>query len=139
MSTIVLKAGMLEPVLIVLGALQNEKMPAKTAYRLLRIHRKISGEVKTFNEAKNTLLTKYGTKNEEGSQGQQIAWDLGDNQEVFYKEMNEIANSDVEITGQNRVPFSMFEEMDLTIQQLEVLSRIIDEDDFADETSDTPT
>jgi len=49
-----------------LAKVLSQDLPIKTSYRLSKVVKAVNGELKNFDEKKNELVIKYGTKDEKG-------------------------------------------------------------------------
>ena len=82
-------------------------------------------ELKDLNEHKETLIKKYGEEvdNEKGRSIQVKT----EHAETFWNEWNEILEDTITITA-NPIPLSLIEDSEVTIADMALLERFIDDD-----------
>jgi len=81
-----------------LNSLKSQKLPAKTAFALKGIQKRIDEELAKYEEVRQELLKNHGKKDEAG----ELVLDehknvLLENQEDFITEFNELVNTEIEI------------------------------------------
>ncbi len=87
-----------------LGALANNKdFSIKRNFTIVRLVEKLDPEVKALGKSRETIITKYGEKNEKGQTSVQPFVGEGEDAkpnpqwEPFVKEMNELMDTEIEI------------------------------------------
>jgi len=112
-----------------LNRLVQVNMPAKYAFRLQKTMKTLQQELKDLNEHKETLIKKYGEEvNNEQGRSIQVKTEHA---EIFWKEWNEILEDTISISA-NPIPLSLIEDSEVTIADMALLERFID-DDLADD------
>ena len=108
-----------------LNRLVQVNMPAKYAFRLQKTMKTLQQELKDLNEHKETLIKKYGEEvdNEKGRSIQVKT----EHAETFWNEWNEILEDTITITA-NPIPLSLIEDSEVTIADMALLERFIDDD-----------
>ena len=101
--------------------LANQPLRASVSFRLKGVFRQISEHFKSFNEARVELCEKLGTLNEKGT-----AYNLGENQEEFDKQLSELLVQDIEIQSKQ---ISLFDlgDAQLSVTQIEQIGWLISE------------
>ena len=85
---------------VLLNDVMSRKLPAKTAFRLKTVVKKVREEIDKYNEVRDTALQRHGKKNSEGSLEMNSDGNVQFTQEgiqAFIAEMTELNNLDVEI------------------------------------------
>lgn len=108
----------------------SSRIPAISAFKLLKVIKVLEQENATFTTAKNNLIHKYGTPKENGS----VAIDpSSENYQEFAKEFQEIIDLEFEIPGDDKITISASQIKDqenkdilFTVTELAVLSEIIE-------------
>lgn len=80
--------------------LKNQKLPAKTAFVIKGIQKRMEEEITKYEEVRKELLNRCGKKDENGNlevdDKNNVLFDA-DGQKEFINEMNELINTEVEI------------------------------------------
>ena len=79
--------GSVEP----LGKLMSNPMPAATAFRCAKVLKAVQSELETYDEARKTLIEKYGEDGEMKPESKD--WDK------FIKEMNTLLDEEINVNG----------------------------------------
>ena len=113
-----------------LQKLSNQNFKAKLAWQVARLIRAVESELQTFNDTRLNLIRKYGEKDENGD----LLTDENNNYKIipdkandFSNELNELANSEVEINA-NKLDFALLEDLDFTPVEMAVLEPFVDMD-----------
>lgn len=106
----------------VLVRVSQDKMPAKMAYRLMKLMRETVVEAQAFEKARMDLAVKYGKPVEEGKVKIEK-----ENVAAFQAELVEILNVETELKD-TRFTLVELEPLSLTPADIEVLSVLIDEE-----------
>jgi len=116
-----------------LNRLVQVNMPAKYAFRLQKTMKTLQQELKDLNEHKETLIKKYGEE-VDNEQGRSIQVKT-EHAETFWNEWNEILEDTVTVSA-SPIPLSLIEDSEVTIADMALLERFID-DDLSDESQST--
>lgn len=84
--------------------LQKTAMPIKTAYKLKTIVKKMDEELTKYEEFRQELLLKHGSKNEDGSLKVDESGTVqfaGVSLGMFTKELNDLANVEIDVGSLN--------------------------------------
>lgn len=104
---------------------QDQKVPVRTAYKLIDIARKIQEENDKYDKIRQTLLTKYGTKREDGSLDTNEKGNVNFTQEnlrKFMGELNELLEVEVEV---GTLKLDDLGDIQLTTQELLELEELL--------------
>ena len=111
-----------------LQKLSNQNFKAKLAWQVARLIRAAESELQTFNDTRLNLIRKYGEKDENGD----LLTDENNNYKIipdkandFSNELNELANSEVEINAK-KLDFALLEDLDFTPVEMAVLEPFVD-------------
>ena len=114
-----------------LQKLAKTELKAKLAWQVGRILRAADEEIKNFNEARLTLIRKYGEKDENG----ELITDDGGNCKIlpdqittFQEELNELIAADIDINA-NKILIDDLNSIDFTPAEMTQLEMFIDFDD----------
>ena len=115
----------------VLRKLAQADFKAKTAWQIARLLKAAEAEVQGFQETRNSLVNKYGEKNENG----ELVVDEKNNYkfepenlEAFVNEFNDLVESEVEINA-NKLKIEQVEEADFTPSDMVALEPFIEMDE----------
>lgn len=79
-------------------SLLTKDLPAKTAYKLMKLVRVLNNEVETFEKIKTSLIEKFGKKKEDGTLDIDDKGTIAlEDSDGFYSEFNTLIESEVEI------------------------------------------
>ncbi len=81
-----------------LNALLEQKLPAKTAYKIGRLATKLSPEVETYGKTRDAKMKEFGVlvMNDDGTPTNNYKFE-GENKDKFVTEMTEVENSEVAV------------------------------------------
>lgn len=111
-----------------LQKLSQKDFKAKLAWSIARLLKAAEVEMQGFNEARMTLIKKYGEKDENG---ELITDDSGnckiqnETLQEFTDELSELISSEVEINA-NKIPINLLEDVDFTPGEMAVLEPFIE-------------
>lgn len=77
-----------------LSKLVNAELPIKVSYRLLKLLRSCSEELKTLEEARLRLVKKYAEEKKEGKEMMKVS---KENQEKFRQEFGQLLEEEIEV------------------------------------------
>lgn len=113
----------------------NAEVPAKAAYWLSRLFKKVQSHEKEFNQARMTALKKYaeldgknpdGTDNIKRTEKGEAVFKSKEDQDQFVKEIEELLNEEVEVFA---IPFAVFgDDTKLETRHLILLDEVIIQD-----------
>ena len=115
----------------VLRKLAQADFKAKTAWQIARLLKSTEAEIQGFQEARNTLVNKYGEKNENGdlvvdeSNNYKFA---PENLEAFVNEFNDLVESEVEINA-TKLKIEQLESADFTPSEMVLLEPFVEMDE----------
>jgi len=109
-----------------LATLAEKEMPAKTAYRVGKLLRKMKSEVDEYNKARNALLLKMGTPLENPPGTFSIP---PENRQSFRDEEDALLNESVELNGVALIALSSISHLEIAPSTLADLQPFIVEDD----------
>ena len=92
-----------------LSQFAQKEMPAKAAYRISKLVKKLTSESRDLQEQRNRLIEKYGHKVDEG--GQEVTKVKPENIEDFTAEMKELLAVEVELEGVAQIKFADIENL----------------------------
>ena len=112
-----------------LSVFAQKELPAKAAYRISKLVKKLHSEQREFSDARNKAIQKYGHKVKKSIRGveQEVTEVSPENAEAFTAEVNALLASDVELDGVAKVSFADIEKLDIAPAVLSDLSFIIEE------------
>lgn len=101
----------------------NQRLPATTGYRVLKLQKELQEEEKIFLEIKNKIVQKYSSKDEAGDTKYnpatgQIIWEEDTTKELE-KEYKELTN--IEFLPKNTLDLDMLSSLDLSSVELGLL------------------
>lgn len=84
-----------------LGLLAQKELPLRTSFKLKGLIKRLSDEVRTYNEVRTDLLNKFGNKEEDGTlkinkETNNVEFS-DDNLKLFGEAMNELLKMEVDI------------------------------------------
>jgi len=122
---IVLKGQLLQPTAVMFITIGQQPVPAKYAMRLLRLIKNVNEESRLYGIAKNKLLERYGEKDPDAPAGVvQYRFADEEREQVFLREFEDLNNEDVPL-GMERLPWKIFEDMQLSAAHMEVLANLV--------------
>jgi hypothetical protein len=109
--------------------LAQKEMPAKAAYRISKIVRKMVSEMKAFNEARDKAIKKHGEQDTVQVKGEdRRVWKVKpENADAFNAEIEALMGSEVELTGVAKIAFSDLDGLQIAPGILTDLDFVIDE------------
>jgi hypothetical protein len=114
-----------------IGLFAQKELPAKAAYRIAKLVRKLTSEYREFEAARNKAVLKYGTKVMKKLPGQkeerEVTEVTPENIEAFNAEIKALLESEVELTGVAKIAFEDLAHLELSPAVLSDLDFIIDE------------
>lgn len=82
-----------------MGQFSQEKLPAKAAYRVAKLVRKMNGEMEDYEKARTGMVKKHGEQ-VPGPEGQAPGWRVKpENLEAFTREMESTLEEESELEG----------------------------------------
>jgi len=108
-----------------LKSLVDKPMSAKTAYRVKRIMDAVTSESMHVEKVRNSLIMKYADKQTKEQIEKKESPKVTKKIKEFYEEFGEVLNEEIEVNC-NLLPFSDIENIELTVQDLVVLSTWFD-------------
>lgn len=115
-----------------LSALASAKqINAKAAYRISKIIKKLSDEIKDLNDSRNNLIKKYGEEKE----GSVVV--SKDKTKEFIEEFNDLLKTEIEVSIE-KLPFECVESIQLTPIDFINLDWLIEEPSQQPEKASTP-
>lgn len=117
-----MKLGILVNAESALSTLANEKMKAKSSYRIAKVINQITPHLETFRKVQQELLEKYGKKNGEG---------FGINPEMkgwktYLKEIQSVLEEDIDIKIK-KITLNSLSNAELTALEIGSLDWLIEE------------
>lgn len=94
---------------------KNKELNVKLTYKIVKIIRKFTEELKSFYEVKNKLIEKYGEKKEEG--GLQVS---KEKMPEFLKELTPLLEEKINITVE-LIPFELLENSGIEVSPSEFI------------------
>lgn len=123
---IVLKGDQVHALSMVLQVISNQSMPAAHTMNLLRLYRRIQEEAQIYIMAKTKLLDQHARREDGSTMGMaQYSFESDEARANFDKELGVLNEQEVRLELP-LVPWDVFQNMHLSIAQLDVLSSIID-------------
>jgi len=108
----------------------QRELPAKAAYRISKLVKKLSSEYREFEGARNKAILKYGVKMMKKLPGQEVEREVTEvtpeNVAAFNAEIQALLDSEVELEGCARIAFSDIEHLALSPAVLSDLDFIIE-------------
>lgn len=114
----------------VLRELGQKPLKGRVAYNIAKILRQVENEFTLFNEARQKVIEKYGTKDENGKlkideNTNEFVFE-GENLKLVTDEINTLLDSSVSLNA-NRIQLSDIEELDFAPADLALLQDYIEE------------
>ena len=117
---VTVKAGQIQRAKGAIARVMTTEVPFKTAYRLMRIGKKLESELKTLEEARIKLVKELGVKDDKGNHTVPK-----ENMEAFVKQHDETMQVEVTIDV-DLIPHSALELMKITASDLIEMEPFID-------------
>ena len=106
-----------------LQKLSNESLPARVAFRIGRLLKKLEEVLASYNDVRGKLLEKYARKKEDGqfdlNEKNEYQFDEGQ-MNVFVEEMNKLIGEEVDVEA-DAIDFSTIENLNFTPAQITML------------------
>lgn len=113
----------------ILRKLSQQDFKAKVAWQIARILKAAETELQGFNDARMSLIKKYGESDENG----ELITDENGNCKIspeqisnFNTELNDLINTEIEING-NKIDVAQLEDCDFTPSDIAMLEPFIEE------------
>jgi hypothetical protein len=122
-TTITTTLGALSMAEPALERLAGEKLPFQTAYRITKLKKAVTEEVKHFYEERNTLVKKYGSTNGKGPEDITVQ-PTSEHWPAFVSDVTELANVEVTIPLWP-IDLSHIENLTIAAKDLELLEPLL--------------
>ena len=107
----------------------SDKLAPKTAYKFSRLVRELDTHIKTYNEKRLELVSKYGTPDPER---EGVSLVQGENKDEFVEKFTALANEEFRITAKSK--FTLPEDIEgITPSDFPIIEMIFDLSDWSEE------